>query len=251
MLRRQFLNSAAATLAASSLPRNAWADSRPAPRFKAVALDGLAVFDLRPVAAMANQFFPEDGRALMDLWRSRQFEYQWLRALAGRYSDFIAITEESLGFATKTLNLQLTPAMRQNLISPFVNLKAWPDAADALGRLHQAGVRLAFVSNMTEQMLTTGIRNSSLDGLFQHVLSTDRIRSYKPDPHTYQLGVDALRLSASDILFAPFAAWDLAGAKWFGYPAFWVNRANAVVELGVQPDGAGGDLNDLANFVLI
>jgi 2-haloacid dehalogenase len=40
------------------------------------------------------------------------------------------------------------------------------------------------------------------------------------------------------------------GAKWFGYPTFWVNRAHAATEeLGVTPDGIGNDLNDLAAFV--
>jgi NAD(P)-dependent dehydrogenase (short-subunit alcohol dehydrogenase family) len=42
----------------------------------------------------------------------------------------------------------------------------------------------------------------------------------------------------------------LQGAKWFGYPTFWVNRAHAAAEeLGVLPDGTGKDLNDLAFFV--
>jgi 2-haloacid dehalogenase len=42
-----------------------------------------------------------------------------------------------------------------------------------------------------------------------------------------------------------------AGAKWFGYPTFWVNRANAPAEeLGIVPDGAGSGLDDLVRFVL-
>ena len=49
---------------------------------------------------------------------------------------------------------------------------------------------------------------------------------------------------------AAIAGWDVARAKWFGYPTFWVNRSNAPAEeLGVAPDGAGADLNDLVKFV--
>ena len=47
-----------------------------------------------------------------------------------------------------------------------------------------------------------------------------------------------------------FAGWDVAGARWFGYPTFWVNRVDLPVEeLAVAPDRAGRDLADLVRFV--
>ena len=50
---------------------------------------------------------------------------------------------------------------------------------------------------------------------------------------------------------AAFAGWDVVGAKWFGYPTFWVNRADAAgEELAVMPDGVGSGLGDLVKFVV-
>ena len=47
-----------------------------------------------------------------------------------------------------------------------------------------------------------------------------------------------------------FAGRDVAGARWFGYPTFWVNRLDLPVEeLAVAPDGAGRDLAGLVRFV--
>ena len=46
------------------------------------------------------------------------------------------------------------------------------------GWLKKAGMRVAFLSNLTAAMLEAGIHNSQLDGLFDHVLSTDRVRTY-------------------------------------------------------------------------
>jgi 2-haloacid dehalogenase len=47
-----------------------------------------------------------------------------------------------------------------------------------------------------------------------------------------------------------FAGWDAAGAKWFGYPTFWVNRLNLPgEELGVTADAIGRDLTDVVRFV--
>jgi 2-haloacid dehalogenase len=86
--------------------------------------------------------------------------------------------------------------------------------------------------------------------VFEHALSTDSIRVYKPDPRAYQMAVDAFGLGREEIGFAAFAGWDVAGAKWFGYPTFWVNRLNAPVEeLGVAPDATGATLTDLVAFL--
>ena len=87
----------------------------------------------------------------------------------------------------------------------------------ALRSLRKAGVRLALLSNMTAKMLQTEIRNSQLDGMLDHVLSTDRVKAYKPDRRAYQMGIDALGLKRDEILCAAFAGWDADGPKSFGY----------------------------------
>jgi len=62
--------------------------------------------------------------------------------------------------------------------------------------------------------------------------------------------MSAFGLRKEEIAFAAFGGWDAMGAKWFGYPTFWVNRAHAPAEeLGTFPEGVGKDLNDLAIFV--
>ena len=44
-------------------------------RIKAIAFDGLAIFDVRPVATLAETIFPGRGDEMSVLWRTRQFEY--------------------------------------------------------------------------------------------------------------------------------------------------------------------------------
>jgi hypothetical protein len=56
-----------------------------ASKIKAIAFDGLTVFDTRSVAALAEQVFPGRGKEMSALWRTRQFEYTWLRTLGRRY----------------------------------------------------------------------------------------------------------------------------------------------------------------------
>lgn len=248
--RREFLNLAAAGIATGLLASNPLARAATSPKIKAIAFDAFPIFDPRPVFALAEQLFPGKGAELSNAWRTRQFEYQWLRALSGRYADFWQATEDALVFSGEMLKLDLTPDKRKQLMDAYLGLKAWPDVAPALQSLKEAGVRLAFLSNATTQILDAGIKNSGLGGVFEHVLSTDRIKTYKPDPRAYQMAIDAFKLKREEILFVPFAGWDAAGAKSFGYTTFWVNRLNLPVEkLGVVPDAVGQNLTDLVGFV--
>jgi 2-haloacid dehalogenase len=223
------------------------AERRP---IKAAAFDAFPILDPRPVFGRAEQLFPGRGSELSNAWRTRQFEYQWLRALGGRYADFWQATEDALVFAAKLLKLDLTPDKRKQLMDAYLGLKVWPDVPAALESLRNAGIRLAFLSNATPTILDAGIKNSGLTTSFEHVLSTDKLKTYKPDPRAYQMAIDAFGLKREEIVFVAFAGWDVAGAKWFGYPTFWVNRLNLPAEeLGVLPDGTGQSLTDLLAFL--
>jgi len=217
---------------------------------RGIAFDGFPIFDPRPVAAKAERLFPGKGAALMAAWRTRQFEYQWLRALADDYADFTRATNDGLVFAARSLGLDLSRQAREELVGAYSALGVWPDVPAALKTLRTAGLKLAIVSNITQAVLEDGLRRAGLEDALDHVLSTDAIRSFKPSPRAYQLGVDAMRLRREQILFVPFAGWDAAGAKTFGHPTFWVNRLQAPVEeWGAAPDGAGRDMADLLKFL--
>ena len=147
--------------------------------------------------------------------------------------------------------LTLSPISAGSLMQTWLTLKAWPDVAPALKQLKAAGIRMAFLSNLTEKMMDAVVKNSALEGFLEPHLSTDKVKVFKPDPRAYQMGIDAFKLGKQEIVFAAFAGWDAAGAKWFGYPTFWVNRMNAAIEeLGVAPDGTGSGLADLVKFLL-
>ena len=220
-----------------------------APRYKAMAFDAFPIFDPRPIGILAETLFPGKGVELINLWRIRQFEYTWLRTVANAYVDFMRVTEDGLVYATKSLQLELLDGHREQLLNAYLSLKAWPDVGPALQKLRSAGVRLAFLSNFTPAMLHGSIKAAALDGLFEHVLSTDQARTYKPAAKAYQLGVSALGLPMEQILFVAFGGWDVAGAKMFGYPTFWVNRlGQPAEELGARPDGEGRTLEDLLSF---
>jgi 2-haloacid dehalogenase len=249
LTRRRFLGASIATAAVAA--SNAPPAARPSAHdIAAVAFDAFALFDPRPVFQACEAVAPGKGNELASLWRARQFEYQWLRGLGQRYEDFYDATAAALEFAAQSLKLDLAAAAREQLMHGFLELRAWPDVAESLRILRRAGRKLALVSNATPRILTSALRNSGLETALDEVISTDRIRSYKPDPRAYQLCVDVLKLPKERIAFVAFAGWDVAGAKWFGYPTFWNNRQSAPPEiLGVKADAEGATLGELLQWL--
>jgi len=239
----------AGSLAAGSVIKTSLANAVSSTPVKAIAFDAFPIFDPRPIFKLTTALFPEKGEELGKLWRTRQFEYTWLRTAGNRYKDFWQVTEDALIFAASTLKLELTSSSRKQLMDAYLQILAWPDVKPALEKLRNSNIRLAFLSNFTPRMLTAGIKNSALDGLFDHILSTDLAKTYKPDSRAYQLGIDAFKLPKQEILFTAFAGWDAVGAKWFGYPTFWMNRLNFLgEELNASADVVGHDMDDLVRF---
>jgi 2-haloacid dehalogenase len=248
--RRRFVNFTAASAVASFTTPARTAVAKSEPRVKAIAFDGLVVFDLRPIVALAEQLFPGRGTEVINAWRSRQFEYTWLRTLTGNYANFWQVTGDALTFAAKLLDLDLTQEKHDRLMEAFLRLKAWPDVLPTLTAFKDARVRMAFLSDFSAEMLDANIRSAGLDGLFGDHLSTDRVRAFKPDPRAYQMGIESFKLKREEIVFAAFGGWDAAGAKRFGYPTFWCNRLKLPIEeLGAVPDSIGPSTVELAAFV--
>ena len=170
--------------------------------------------------------------ALLALWRRKQLEYTWLRSLMGRWEDFWKVTEDALRYAARSLGKDVPI---DDLMKAYLTLAPFPEVPAALDRLK--GRPLAILSNGTRAMLDAALTSSGLSGRFAQVLSVDAVRIYKPSLRVYALATDALGLKAEEILFVSSNAWDVAGAKAFGYRVCWCNRLKAPMdELGVQPD---------------
>jgi 2-haloacid dehalogenase len=249
--RTVLIRAAAASLAGMAMRRAGQAQGQARQKIQAIGFDGFTIFDPSSLNKAMEDRFPGRGAQLSTLWRTRQFEYCWLRTLNGKYADFWQVSDDSLEWAFKTAHVELTASVKSDLMNSLLELKPFPDSVAALQRMRSAGIRLAYVSNLTEKILEVISRSAGISELFEHSLSSDRVRAYKSDPRAYRMAEEAFRLPREAIVFAAFGGWDAAGAKSFGLDTFWVNRSNAVQEnLGVEADGVGGKLADLADYVL-
>ena len=200
------------------------------------------LFDVHSIVDAGAAITPEPA-ALSLLWRQKQLEYTWLRSLMGRYEDFWAITEAALRYAVRRLDIAAGETQIQALMNAYLRLACFPDVRDALARL--AAPR-AILSNGAPKMLEAAVRSSGLAPLLDHVISVDRVRIYKPAAAVYALGPETLGIPADELLFVSSNAWDVAGAKAFGYRVAWCNRLGAPEEvLGLGADYVIPSLREL------
>jgi 2-haloacid dehalogenase len=204
------------------------------------------LFDVHSVVEVGREV-TADPLALSTLWRQKQLEYTWLRALMGRYEDFWAVTEAALRYAIRRLALSAREAQVRRLMDAYLSLACFPDVSNALARL--APRPRAILSNGSPRMLQAAVTSSGLGPHLDHVLSVDAVKTYKPSPAVYALGPRALGLPAGELLFVSSNAWDVAGARAFGYRVAWCNRGQAPEEeLGLRADVVIGRLDELPDL---
>lgn len=223
---------------------------RPSP-CRAVVFDAYGtLFDVHSVTSLSEQLFPGHGEALSQLWRQKQLEYSWLRAMSGRYKPFWDITRDALRYSAQRLSLSLDPTREARLMNEYACLSAFPENLDALRCLKAAGIPLGILTNGNREMIDISLRSAGMTGLFDHVLSSDAARTFKTMDAMYALAPAAFGCRAREVLFVSSNGWDAIGARWHGLSSFWINRAGLPAEqLDTVPDHTGRLLTDVARLV--
>ena len=181
------------------------------------------LFDLASAVTRCPEVLEPQRAALSALWRDKQLQYMWLRALQGCYVDFWQVTGDSLDFSLESLGLEL-PGLRDRLMDLYRTLAAFPEVPGVLQALRAAGFRTAILSNGSPAMLESAVAAAGLEGLLDAVLSADAVATFKTDHRVYQHALDVLGVPAASVSFQSSNAWDAHGAADFGLQVVWCNR---------------------------
>jgi 2-haloacid dehalogenase len=207
------------------------------------------LFDYASAAARCGDVLGNRLAGLNALWRDKQLQYSWLRALQGRHADFWQVTGDALDFAMATLGLTGS-ALRERLMNLYLTLDAFPEVPETLQRLKTAGLKTAVLSNGTTKMLQSAIANAGIGHLLDIVLSVEEVGIYKPHASVYQLAVDRLGVECEAISFQSSNSWDAYAASAFGMRVVWCNRYGQQPEhLPGKPDREVRSLADLPGLL--
>lgn len=187
------------------------------------------VFDVHSAVRRHAERIGPAADSVSSVWRNKHLEYTWVRSLMRRYVDFWTCATESLDFALEAHGLGDRSDLRDLLLESYRTLSPYAEVREILQDLQSRGIKTAILSNGTLQMLQAAVHCAGLDDLDLRLLSVEPAGIYKPDPSVYQLAVDALKVEAGAVSFQSSNAWDVAGARAFGFRAVWINRTG-------QPD---------------
>ena len=183
------------------------------------------LFDVAsPVQKLANEL---GGKAaeLAALWRQKQLEYTWLRSLMGVHADFWHVTGDALDYALEALKID-EAGLRDELMTLYLKLDAYPDVAAAMTALKSKSKRLAILSNGSPSMLDSAVRAAGLDRLFDMVLSVEDVGIYKPSRRVYRHAMQKLQIQdAPSICFVSANSWDAQAAAQFGFQVVRLARS--------------------------
>jgi 2-haloacid dehalogenase len=203
------------------------------------------LFDVHSAVGRLRSEVGAKADQLSQLWRTKQLEYTWLRALMGRHLPFWQVTGDALDYGLEHFGIDPAP-IREPLMDAYLELHAYPEVPDVLGRLRAGGLKLAILSNGDPMMLDAAVTGAGLGDLLDAVLSVEEVGVYKPHPSVYQLALDRLGVSADQVAFQSSNAWDVHGAACFGLRPVWINRFGAPEER--LPGGPERELRDLSGL---
>jgi 2-haloacid dehalogenase len=181
------------------------------------------LFDFASAANSCREALGDKADRLTALWRDKQLQYTWLRAVQGRHADFWQVTGDGLDYALETLGIDRS-GLRDRLMALYLALETFPEVPAMLRRLNAAGMRTAILSNGSPRMLDAIVTGARIEGLLDAVLSVEEAGVYKPHRKVYQLAVDRLGVPAGAIAFQSSNAWDAHAASAFGMKVVWCNR---------------------------
>ncbi|WP_214747224.1 MULTISPECIES: haloacid dehalogenase type II [unclassified Exiguobacterium] len=205
------------------------------------------LFDVHSVKEQAEALYPDHGEAISKRWREKQLEYSFLRQLNGQYVPFSQVTQDALRYTLLELKLHVTEEQITTLMETYLTLDVYPEVSSVLETM--ADKRLVVFSNGSHDMLDPLIEQSGLADRFEHLVSVDDIKQYKPAPASYMHALNTLGLKREEILFMSSNGWDITGAKSFGFKTAWINRNGLPVEeLNLDPDRIYDDLTGITEW---
>jgi 2-haloacid dehalogenase len=190
-----------------------------------------------------------DASALGE-WFASLLHGSLVATVTDTYVDFGTIGRRELNALAIRRDTGLTDAQRGEILGTFRRLPPHPEVRGALERLHAAGFPMAALTNSTSEVAQAQLEHAGLLDSFDHVLSVEEVRRFKPAPEPYRMAAERLGVEPSDLRLVTAHDWDVLGAMRAGCAAAFVQRSGLPYALGDPPDIAGPDLAAVAERIL-
>ena len=165
--------------------------------------------------------------------------------LSGGRRPFPQLLEASLRRRAELM--EAAPGAVEEAIERAARMPAYPDAAPAVRRLADSGLRVGVLTNTPTPNARTALTAAGLRDAFELVVGSDETGAFKPHPQVYARGVERTGASPDEVCMVAGHGWDLLGAHRAGLRTGWVWRNERVrFATDPAPDVEGEGLLEVA-----
>lgn len=207
------------------------------------------LLDLQAMDPHFERFFGD--AAVRKEWFMQTLQLAMAAVLTNAYEDFGVQADTGLEITARRYKVSLLGEEKNLILGTLRRLRPYPEVAQSLLRLRDAGLRLAILTNSTAQAAEAQLIHAGLRDHFEQVISADEVRRLKPAPEVYHLAARRLGVEPAQVRIVAAHDWDVTGALRAGCAAVFVARPGQVMNpFGPQPDVKGMDLDAVVEQIL-
>ncbi len=181
------------------------------------------------ISTKLHEYVGDQALQFAQIWRDKQIEYVFRRALMRKYRDFPTCTRQALEFTNERLQTELPDGAKDTLMEKYRVLPPYPDVAESLEELKAANCRMYAFSNGHPDDLEHLLEHAGLSEHLDGIVSVHDVQSYKPDPAVYQHFLDSTNAKEKDAWLISGNPFDVIGAQAAGWKTAWLKRDSAAV----------------------
>ncbi|EIA08552.1 cryptic haloacid dehalogenase 1 [Flavobacterium frigoris PS1] len=203
------------------------------------------LLDMTPLKKSVNAMLNEEQG--FRIWFGMLLHYSTVSNSINEYHNFTTIAAATLKMAAVSMHKKVTAEEIKEALSVIKSLQTYPDVIKGLKLLKENGFRLITLTNSPDSALKEQLKNSNLTDYFEHALSIDSIKKYKPEAETYLWAAKKLAVKPNEMIMIAAHGWDLAGAAHAGLATGFIAReGQSLYSLSSKPDFEAKDIIAMA-----
>jgi 2-haloacid dehalogenase len=183
------------------------------------------LIDTHGIIATLEKFAGSKAAEFSGVWRDKQLEYSFRRGLMQNYENFAVCTGNAFDYTASLLDVSFSERDKEEVLAAYRTLPAFDDVEAGLDRARKSGYRMFAFSNGSADAVETLLQNAGIMEYFIAVVSTDEMKSYKPNPGVYSHFLRRAGALGSDAWLVSSNPFDVIGAVSAGMRAAWIKRS--------------------------
>lgn len=217
-------------------------------RPKTVAFDTIeTLFPIEPLSAGLEAIGL--SAQMLQVWFAASLRDSFSLAAIGAFQPLRAVMEANLDDLLARQRRKAAPAAKAVLLDGMATLPPHADAAEAVGILTEAGIRVMALSNGAADVTERLLRGAGLRDKVDPVVTTAELQLSKPRREVYLHAAQRGGVKPNCLMLVATHPWDTNGAKAAGLMAGYVARGRPYPAILTAPDVQGDSLADIARTI--